>query len=46
MLRGHAAWALGQIGNEAARTELKKAADKETDSWVLEEIQSALNLSY
>lgn len=43
MVRGHAAWALGQIGGRAARAELQKAAKKETDPWVREEIRAALN---
>lgn len=45
LIRGHAAWALGQIGGEAARSELAKAAEREIDPWVSEEIQSALNAS-
>jgi len=44
LVRGHAAWALGKIGGQDTRTELTKAADRETDTWVLDEIRSALKL--
>jgi epoxyqueuosine reductase len=43
MVRGHAAWALGQIGGEAARAELNNAAENETNPQVVEEIRAALN---
>ena len=40
--RGHAAWALGRIGNGAALRALRKARDEERISSVLEEIDAAL----
>ncbi len=43
MVRGHAAWALGRIGNLAARRLLEEALAAETDLWVQEELQVALN---
>ena len=42
LVRGHAAWALGAIGGEAARTALESARDAEADESVLEEIAAAL----
>lgn len=42
LVRGHAAWALGQIGGPAARQALEAAAGVERDPEVLEEIQAAL----
>jgi epoxyqueuosine reductase len=42
LVRGHAAWALGRIGGEAAQLTLKKAAGCELDPYVLSEIHSAL----
>jgi epoxyqueuosine reductase len=42
VVRGHAAWALGRIGGEAARAALSDAAGVERDAQVLEEIRSAL----
>jgi epoxyqueuosine reductase len=42
LVRGHTAWALGQIGGENAKEELKKAAPREYDHWVQEEIRAAL----
>ena len=42
LVRGHAAWALGTIGGEAARTALMSAQATETDEGVLEEIAAAL----
>ena len=42
LVRSHAAWALGQIGGEAARDALQKAAKSETDKDVLAEIWAAL----
>jgi epoxyqueuosine reductase len=44
LLRGHAAWALGQIAIPAARRTLLAAAEMEIDGYVLEEIGLALNL--
>jgi epoxyqueuosine reductase len=41
LVRGHAAWALGQIGGEAAWQALNKAEGREQDPYVLEEILSA-----
>jgi len=40
--RGHAAWALGQLGGQAARIALEAAGESEADPWVLEEIRIAL----
>ncbi|MFQ5882430.1 MAG: tRNA epoxyqueuosine(34) reductase QueG [Candidatus Methylomirabilales bacterium] len=45
LVRGHAAWALGQIGGMAAREGLERALAKERDSKVLEEICLALERS-
>jgi epoxyqueuosine reductase len=42
MLRGHAAWALGRLGDRAS---LLLAAQHETDAEVLEEIGAALSLA-
>ena len=42
VVRGHAAWALGRIGGEAARAALRAAAGGEQDARVLEEIGEAL----
>ena len=44
LIRGHAAWALGQIGGDAARAALKSATEHETDTDVLAEIKLALSL--
>jgi epoxyqueuosine reductase len=41
IVRGHAAWALGQIGDAAARAALDARAAVETDPFVVEEITSA-----
>ncbi len=41
LVRGHAAWALGQIGNDPARRSLQEARDHENDPYVLGEILSA-----
>lgn len=43
LIRGHAAWALGRIGNSQARRALVKALRAETDAMVAEEIQQALS---
>ena len=40
LVRGHAAWALGEIGG--GEEALRGAAEKETDGWCLEEIRYAL----
>ncbi|MCU0489291.1 MAG: tRNA epoxyqueuosine(34) reductase QueG [Anaerolineales bacterium] len=42
LVRGHAAWALGQIGGEAARRALLQAVDGEAEPAVREEIHLAL----
>ena len=42
LVRGHAAWALGRIGTEAARQALSGRAELEEDPWVREEIALAL----
>jgi epoxyqueuosine reductase len=42
LVRGHAAWALGQLGGEMARHTLENALYSEADPMVLEEIQNAL----
>ena len=44
LVRGHAAWALGQIGGEAATAELRDALTLECDRWAREEIMAALGL--
>ena len=41
LVRGHAAWALGQIGTEEAREALEQAEPAESDANVLEEIAAA-----
>ena len=45
LVRGHAAWALGQIGGPAAAAALQQAAQQETDGEVLAEIRAALGES-
>jgi len=40
LVRGHAAWALGEIGGADAA--LREAAERESDTWCLEEIGLAL----
>ena len=42
IIRGHAAWALGQIGGEAARDALAQRAAVETDPEVLAELNAAV----
>lgn len=42
LVRGHAAWALGNVGGEKALAELEKARMTEEDPWVVEEIDRAL----
>jgi epoxyqueuosine reductase len=42
LIRGHAAWALGQIGGAAGTSALRDALGVESDAWVREEIGSAL----
>jgi len=43
VVRGHAAWALGQIGGEKATQALKGAVRAEIDPQVLNEVKNALN---
>ena len=43
LVRGHAAWALGRIGGEAARAALAGRGEVEEDAWVREEIEGALD---
>lgn len=43
LVRGHAAWALGQVGGEAARQQLERSMEVETDGYVLDEIKNALD---
>jgi epoxyqueuosine reductase len=42
LVRGHAAWALGQIGGQTGRRALEKAEGEEGDDWVRGEIRRAL----
>ena len=42
LVRGHAAWALGQLGGHEAGEALTAALATETDLWVREELESAL----
>ncbi|HEY0014873.1 MAG TPA: HEAT repeat domain-containing protein [Longimicrobium sp.] len=42
LVRGHAAWALGRIGTEAARQALGGRDEVEAEAWVREEITAAL----
>ncbi len=41
LVRGHAAWALGRIGNQIAREALRQAEQNELDEVVLQEIHRA-----
>jgi len=41
LVRGHAAWALGRIGTEAARQALRGRLEGEEDAWVREEVAAA-----
>jgi epoxyqueuosine reductase len=41
LVRGHAAWALGQIGGEKARAALLGATRDENDGFVIGEIEAA-----
>jgi epoxyqueuosine reductase len=45
LVRGHAAWALGEIGGSAAETALGEASEKEADGGVLSEIEHAVETS-
>jgi epoxyqueuosine reductase len=42
LVRGHAAWALGQLGGELARSALRQAEGRETNPQVLREIGDTL----
>jgi epoxyqueuosine reductase len=42
LVRGHAAWALGRIGGEQVKQALEKAILEEEETFVVEEIRSAL----
>lgn len=44
LVRGHAAWALGQTGGQTARRALEHARRRENDPMVQEEIEAALAL--
>jgi epoxyqueuosine reductase len=46
LVRGHAAWALGRIGGEAALVALREQMDIEDDEWVRDEIGLALDVSH
>jgi len=43
LVRGHAAWALGQLGGEEARAALADRQSAEADGWVIGEIELALS---
>ena len=45
LVRGHAAWALGQIDAEEARDALRDALTLECDDWVRDELMAALGLT-
>jgi epoxyqueuosine reductase len=45
LVRGHAAWALGRIGDGGVETALRKALEKEVDPCVRGEIEMALQVS-
>jgi len=42
LVRGHVAWALGELGGKDATRALRKQLKIETDEWVREEIRTAL----
>jgi len=42
LIRGHAAWALGQLGGPSARHHLELAFSREDDRWVRDECELAL----
>jgi epoxyqueuosine reductase len=42
LVRGHAAWALGRLGDAGIRPELEQAAREEPEEWVREEVRFAL----
>jgi epoxyqueuosine reductase len=43
LARGHIAWALGQLPSSESKQALEKALPIETDTWVREEIETALS---
>jgi epoxyqueuosine reductase len=43
LIRGHAAWALGRVGDSAAHEALERARRREVDAWVAEEMSVALD---
>lgn len=45
LVRGHAAWALGEIGGQTAEAALEKSFEEETDDRCKEEIEYALRIS-
>ncbi|TVP42859.1 MAG: tRNA epoxyqueuosine(34) reductase QueG [Gemmatimonadales bacterium] len=45
LVRGHAAWALGRAGGAGVGELLSTAAGSESDSWVLEEVESAQSMA-
>jgi len=42
LVRGHAAWALGELGGEPARRALNELLESEADAWVRDEAEQAL----
>jgi len=44
LVRSHAGWALGRIGNQQARTAMERALSSEADASVIEEIRLALQM--
>ncbi len=44
LVRGHCAWAVGEIGGNRARLALQQAFQSETDLYVLQEIQKAFSI--
>jgi epoxyqueuosine reductase len=45
LVRGHAAWALGQVGTSSARAALERAREREPEPWVRGEVELALEES-
>lgn len=45
LIRGHVAWALGQIGTMDSHRVLEKALGRETEAWVQAEIQLGLGMA-
>ncbi len=44
LVRGHAAWALGQVGSRSATLQLGARLEREKDEWVIGEISDALGV--